>query len=153
MSESDFPRNRFSRLPAWDDDGFDHYDLEQWIKAAGSYVRAGDQLRPQVIDQVKQRAARRGAWKPLIQFTSWGLSAALIWSLSVYAIFLVVPRGLTASDIYQRAEKRAETSGMSLDWALSEVFKESRLPGKPQVAAKPWEQRRLGIHREGSTNE
>lgn len=130
MSDSDFPHDRFGRLPAWDDDGFDHYDLEQWIKAAGSYVRAGDQLRPQVIDQVKQRAARRGAWKPVVRFASWGLSAALLWSLSVYAILLVVPRGLTASEIYERAEERAEASGVSLDWALSEVFRESRLPSK-----------------------
>lgn len=150
MSDAHFPRDRFGELPAWDDDGFDHYDLEQWIKAAGSYVRAGDQLRPQVIDEVKQRAARRSAWKPVVQFASWGLSAALIWSLSVYAIFLVVPRGLTANDIFNRAEQRAETSGISLDWALTEVFKESRLPGKPHGVAN---QRSLAIQPEGSTND
>jgi hypothetical protein len=62
----------------------------------------------------------------------------------------VVPRGLTAGDIFNRAEKRAETSGISLDWALSEVFKESRLPGKPQDVAN---QRYSAIQREASINE
>lgn len=153
MSDSRLPPDRSSPLPAWDDDHFDHYDLEQWIKAAGSYIRADDQLRPQVIEQVKQHAARRDAWKPVVQFASWGLSAALIWSLCVYAILLVVPRGLTASDIFSRAEKRAVTSGVSLDWALSEVFNESRMPGKPQSIAKQCEPRSSAIHREGTTNE
>ena len=138
MSDSRFPHDRSSHLPAWDDDNFDHYDLEQWIKAAGSYIRADDQLRPQVIEQVKQQAARRGAWKPVVQFASWGLSAALVWSLAVYAVLLVVPRGLTAGDIFSRAEKRAVTSGVSLDWALSEVFEESRLPGKSKGVVNQW---------------
>lgn len=150
MSDSDFSRDRFGKLPDWDDDGFDHYDLERWIKAAGSYVRAGDQLRPQVIDQVKQRAARRRAWKPWVRFTSWGLSAALVWSLSLYAIVLAVPRGLTAGDIFSRAEQRAAASGISLDWALSEVFRESRFPGKSQGAANRWSS---ATPREGSTDE
>lgn len=141
MSDSQFPRDRSGDLPAWDDEGFDHYDLEQWIKAAGSYVRVGNQLRAQVIDEVKQESARRNAWKPVVQFASWGLSAALIWSLAVYMIFLVVPRGLTASDLFQRAEKLTESAGLSHDWALSEVFTESRHPGtihagKTQGAAK-----------------
>ena len=141
MPDSHFPHDGSSRLPAWDDDDFDHYDLELWIKAAGSYVRADDQLRPQVIEQVKQQAARRGAWKPVVQFASWGLSAALVWSLAVYAVLLVVPRGLTANDIFNRAEQRAMTSGVSLDWALSEVFKESRLPGKSHDVANQWQRR------------
>lgn len=147
MSDSHLPHDRFEGLPAWDDDDFDHYDLEQWIKAAGTYIRAGDQLRPQIIDEVKAQAARRGAWKPVVQFASWGLSAALLWSLSVYAILLVAPRGLTASDIYERAEERAATSGMSLDWALSEVFTESRQPGRPNGVAAKWNS---AIHREGT---
>lgn len=150
MSDSHYERDGSGGLPAWDDDGFDHYDLEQWIKAAGSYVRAGDQLRPQVIDEVKQRAARRSAWKPVVQFTSWGLSAALVWSLLVYAIVLLVPRGLTASDIFSRAEKRAVAAGVSLDWALSEVFSEARFPGKSQGGANQW---KTANHRQGLTDE
>lgn len=150
MSDSHVPHDRLGGLPAWDDDDFDHYDLEQWIKAAGTYVRAGDQLRPQVIDEVKTQAARRGAWKPVVQFASWGLSVAFIWSLAVYATLLVVPRGLTANDMFHRAEQRAAQSGMSLDWALSEVFKESRQPGKPHSVTTQWNK---AIHREGSTDE
>jgi hypothetical protein len=150
MSDSHFHSDRSGSLPAWDDDSFDHYDLEQWIKAAGCYVRAGDQLRPQVIDEVKQRAARRSAWKPVVQFTSWGLSAALVWSLLLYTIFLVVPRGLTASDIFSRAEQRAVASGISLDWALSEVVKELRFLGKSQGMANQWTS---ASHRVGSTDE
>lgn len=153
MSDSHFPHDRSGRLPDWDDDNFDHYDLEQWIKAAGSYVRPGDQLRPQVIEQVKQQAARRGAWKPMVQFASWGLSAALVWSLAVYAILLVTPRGLTASDLYGRAEERAATSGVSLDWALSEVFSESRHPGKTHVGANHWGQGDRAVNHEGSADE
>jgi len=70
-----------------------------------------------------------------MQITSWGLSAALVWLISLYSLFLLVPRGLTAGEIHERAERRAEATGITLDWALTEVIKESRFPSHSSRAA------------------
>ncbi len=110
----------------WDPDEFNQCDLENWIKAAGDYVQPGSEVRPQIIEAVRQRTVRKRAWRPLLRVSSWSLAVLVGVVMIGQALSPWVPQGVTASEIQDRAQQRATSAGIPLDWALTEVVHEWR---------------------------
>ncbi|MCC9643930.1 hypothetical protein LOC71_16715 [Rhodopirellula sp. JC740] len=101
--------------------------IEEWIERAGNYVRPSDELRPRVLEKVRQQTQQRKQTGPLLGMIGLGLAATLsfVWVGQSLQSMAPLPR-MTSEEVEHRAVMRSSMTNQSLDWALMEIMEAQR---------------------------
>ncbi|MEM8912181.1 MAG: hypothetical protein AAGC97_10480 [Planctomycetota bacterium] len=118
------------------DDDFDFQSIESAIAASADFVGVSNSLRPKILESVRGRQ-RRSPW---LRWTA-GIflsvaGACCIGTVSWLGIVNEGPSesrsiGPTTEQLHESATLRARQTGVSLDWALSEVIQRQRANVNP----------------------
>ena len=116
---SDFDRQFEAHRPAF-------AEIESIVRAAGTYVRPSDDLRPSTLEAVRDacRQHRRGrrlvglAFLVML-FAATGFPESLLTRHTSLAY-------VQSSELYRRAVESATDSRIGANWALYEVFSDLR---------------------------
>ena len=103
-------------------------NLESLIREAGDFIEPSRNLRPRVIEATRDNADQRRLRSASGLSLLVGLAASIMIVVITASIrYVDTPRGVTSEQVHDRAYLRSRSTGVSLDWALSEVFEELHL--------------------------
>lgn len=127
--------NSFAGDHSFDDGG---ESVEDLIRDAGHYVRASSELRPRILESVRQQNQTRQQTGGAFGMLGLGMAAMLsfVWvGQSMHAI-APLPR-MSSDEVEQKAVLRSSLTNQSLDWALMEVMDQRRPTKHDPSNAKP----------------
>ncbi|KLU03363.1 putative transmembrane protein [Rhodopirellula islandica] len=101
--------------------------IEDLIRDAGRYVRPSSELRPRVLESVRQQKQTRKQTGGALGMIGLGMAAMLsfVWVGQSMQSIPPLPR-MSSEEVEQKAVLRSSLTNQSLDWALMEVMDDQR---------------------------
>ncbi|WDQ18169.1 hypothetical protein [Rhodopirellula sp. P2] len=106
--------------------------IEDLIRDAGRYVRPSSELRPRVLESVRQQNDARQKTGGVLGMLGLGMAAMLsfVWVGQSIQSIPPLPR-MSSDEVEQKAMLRSSLTNQSLDWALMEVMDDQRPTKQP----------------------
>ncbi|MEO9595465.1 hypothetical protein [Rhodopirellula bahusiensis] len=112
-------------LDNWQLDGGE--SIEDLIRDAGRYVRPSSELRPRVLESVRQQNQTRQRTGGAFKIIGLGMAAMMSFVWVGQSIETLAPlQRISSDEVEQEAVMRSSVTNQSLDWALMEVMNHHR---------------------------